>query len=164
MYQELIATLGADNPMVGLDKIRNVIVEIIRTMQFSDESRFINDVSPEQIQEMAQRMLEMQQDGKEAAKMKELELKEVQMQREHELALMKLQQEGQIQIMKIAMESGNKEAQMKIEAMIAGMELDVQERIADKELKVEEKVGMDRNKKSAQTAKSSVRPGGDKTG
>lgn len=141
VIKELIAGFGADNPFMGLAELRNAVIELGRSMGFADMRQFVNDVTDEQMAEMAQRAMEMQQDGKAQAEMQKMELEAEKIQLEHERELMKMQMEAHIQQMKIAIESRNETARLAIEEKIKMLELKMNERMEIKKIESSEKVG-----------------------
>lgn len=52
--EKILTTLGPMNPLVTLEQYRNTLAEIVRLSGFKDPSRFVKEISPEEVQRMAQ--------------------------------------------------------------------------------------------------------------
>ena len=150
--------LGPDNPVYNLTHFSNSFEELIRTMSFSDASRFVGDVTEQQMAEIAEQMRQSEEDGGEQAEMMKIQL-------EHQVDLQKLEMEWyemqmkqQLELIKLYAETNQKEQQMVVEAKLETLRMQMNEDIEKKKIEAQKQVA------KTKSVGPPVKVGGDKTG
>jgi hypothetical protein len=128
--EEILKTIGINNPLVDLGQYRNTLGRFIESAGFKDSSEFFKEISPEQLQQMAQPQ-EEQQDPQVQAYMAQVQAQiqadqmkaqaEMQLAREKAAAQMQLEQEKFEMTMALKQQEFEYEAQLK--AMQIGAKL-----------------------------------------
>ena len=128
--EEILKTIGVNNPLVDLGQYRNTLGRFIESAGFKDSSEFFKEISPEQLQQMAQPQ-EEQQDPQVQAYMAQVQAQiqadqmkaqaEMQLAREKAAAQMQLEQEKFEMTMALKQQEFEYEAQLK--AMQIGAKL-----------------------------------------
>ena len=128
--EEILKTIGVNNPLVDLGQYRNTLGRFIESAGFKDSSEFFKEISPEQLQMMAQPQ-EQQQDPQVQAYMAQVQAQiqadqmkaqaEMQLAREKAMAQMQLEREKFEQQMALKQQEFEYEAQLK--AMQIGAKL-----------------------------------------
>ena len=128
--EEILKTIGVNNPLVDLAQYRNTLGRFIESAGFKDSSEFFKEISPEQLQQMAQPQ-EQQQDPQVQAYMAQVQAQiqadqmkaqaEMQLAREKAMAQMQLEREKFEQQMALKQQEFEYEAQLK--AMQIGAKL-----------------------------------------
>ena len=148
--EKIIGAYGPQNPFMGLPELRNMIIELGRSMGFADMRQFVNDITPEQMQEMAAQAAEMQKDGKEQAEMAKVQMEAEKMQLEHQREIMKIQMEMYIDQMKLAIDSRNEQMRLAVEQKMKELELKMNEKLKRKEIESSERIGREQARRQAQ--------------
>jgi hypothetical protein len=128
--EEILKTIGVNNPLVDLGQYRNTLGRFIESAGFKDSSEFFKEISPEQLQQMAQPQ-KQQQDPQVQAYMAQVQAQiqadqvkaqaEIQLAREKAAAQMQLEREKFEQQMALKQQEFEYEAQLK--AMQIGAKL-----------------------------------------
>jgi hypothetical protein len=128
--EEILKTIGVNNPLVDLAQYRNTLGRFIESAGFKDSSEFFKEISPEQLQQIAQPR-EQQQDPQVQAYMAQVQAQiqadqakaqaEIQLAREKAAAQMQLEREKFEQQMLLKQQEFEYEAQLK--AMQIGAKL-----------------------------------------
>ncbi len=128
--EEILTTIGVNNPLVDLAQYRNTLGRFIESAGFKDSSEFFKEISPEQLQMMAQPQ-EQQENPQVQAMMAQVQAQiqaeqakaqaEMQLAREKAAAQMQLEREKFEQQMALKQQEFEYEAQLK--AMQIGAKL-----------------------------------------
>jgi hypothetical protein len=128
--EEILTTIGVNNPLVDLGQYRNTLGRFIESAGFKDSSEFFKEISPEQLQMMAQPQ-EQQENPQVQAMMAQVQAQiqaeqakaqaEIQLAREKAAAQMQLEREKFEQQMALKQQEFEYEAQLK--AMQIGAKL-----------------------------------------
>jgi hypothetical protein len=128
--EEILKTIGVNNPLVDLAQYRNTLGRFIESAGFKDSTEFFKEISPEQLQQIAQPR-EQQQDPQVQAYMAQVQAQiqadqakaqaEIQLAREKAAAQMQLEREKFEQQMALKQQEFEYEAQLK--AMQIGAKL-----------------------------------------
>jgi hypothetical protein len=120
--EEILKTIGVNNPLVDLAQYRNTLGRFIESAGFKDSSEFFKEISPEQLQMIAQPQ-EEQQDPQVQAYMAQVQAQiqadqakaqaEIQLAREKAMAQMQLEREKFEQQMALKQQEFEYEAQLK---------------------------------------------------
>jgi predicted GNAT family acetyltransferase len=128
--EEILKTIGVNNPLVDLGQYRNTLGRFIESAGFKDSTEFFKEITPEQLQMMAQPQ-EQQQDPQIQAYMAQVQAQiqadqakaqsEIQLAREKAAAQMQLEREKFEMTMALKQQEFEYEAQLK--AMQVGAKL-----------------------------------------
>jgi hypothetical protein len=120
--EEILKTIGVNNPLVDLAQYRNTLGRFIESAGFKDSTEFFKEISPEQLQQMSQPQ-EQQQDPQVQAYMAQVQAQiqadqakaqaEIQLAREKAAAQMQLEREKFEQQMALKQQEFEYEAQLK---------------------------------------------------
>ena len=124
--EEILKTIGVNNPLVDLGQYRNTLGRFIESAGFKDSSEFFKEISPEQLQQMAQPQ-EEQQDPQVQAYMAQvqaqIQAEQVKAQAEMQLAREKAAAQMQLEREKFEQQMALKQQEFEYEAQLKAMQI-----------------------------------------
>jgi hypothetical protein len=137
--EEILKTIGVNNPLVDLGQYRNTLGRFIESAGFKDSSEFFKEISPEQLQQIAQPQQEQapvdpavqaymaqaqaQMQINEAKAQQEMQLAQQKAQSDIELQMAKAQAEIQLKREKATADLELKTAEFQVEAQFKAMQV-----------------------------------------
>lgn len=133
--EEILKTIGVNNPLVDLGQYRNTLGRFIESAGFKDSSEFFKEISPEQLQQIAQPQQEQAPvdpavQAYMAQAQAQMQINEAKAQQEMQLAQQKAQSDIELQMAK-----AQAEIQLKREKATADLELKTAEFQAEAQFK-----------------------------
>jgi hypothetical protein len=124
--EEILKTIGVNNPLVDLGQYRNTLGRFIESAGFKDSSEFFKEISPEQLQQMAQPQ-EEQQDPQVQAYIAQvqaqIQAEQVKAQAEMQLAREKAAAQMQLEREKFEQQMALKQQEFEYEAQLKAMQI-----------------------------------------
>jgi len=125
--EQMLTQYGLSNPLVTLKQYRDTLAKFVNMAGFKDESGFLNDITQEQSDQLAQQQAQQPQTdpNTEAAKiLAQVEQEKAQMQMQQKMAQLELEkQELELKVQKEMLELQQKQAQFEADMAMKEMEL-----------------------------------------